>query len=368
MRRLWALIRKESYQVVRDPAALLIAFVLPPMLLFLYAFAVSLDVDNVEVGVVLENDGVQASSLAAAFAATPFLRVTAARHRSEVEHKLISGELKAFAVIPADFEARLLENEGQAAIQIVSDGSNANTSSFTAAYLQGVFAKWLAEQSGNAALGERIVLEQRFWFNPELKSRRVLLPGSIAIIMTIIGTLLTAMVMSREWERGTMEALIATPATVLEIIVSKLVPYFFLAMIAAAGCAFLAIQVLDVPLRGSLGALMLISAVFLVPALGQGLLISTLAKNQFLASQFALMTGFLPALLLSGFLFEIQSMPWLVQQITRLIPARYYVSSLQTVFLAGDIWPLFFRDMGAMLAVGAFFFSIIWLKSKKRLD
>lgn len=368
MRRLRALVRKEFYQVVRDPAALVIAFVLPPILLFLYAFAVSLDVKNVRVGVVLEGDGVRGRSLAAAFEATPFLQVTGARHRNEIEHKLITGELKAFAVIPADFEARLLAGQEQAAIQIVTDASNANTANFTGAYLNGVFAKWLAEQGGSSAQGARFVLEQRFWFNPELESRRVLLPGSIAIIMTIIGTLLTAMVMSREWERGTMEALIATPATVFEIILSKLIPYFCLALVAVAGCAFLSVVVLDVPLRGSFGALMLISAVFLVAALGQGLLISTIAKNQFLASQIALMSGFLPALLLSGFLFEIQSMPWLVQQITRIIPARYYVSSLQTVFLAGDVWPLFLRNMGAMLMVGALFFSIIVLKSKKRLD
>ncbi len=368
MKRFWALIRKESYQVVRDPAALVIAFVLPPMLLFLYAFALSLDVKNVDVGIVLESDGVQARSLAAAFAATPYLHVTGARHRSEVEYKLITGDLKAFAVIPADFEARLLETQGQAAIQIVTDASNANTANFTGAYLQGVFAKWLAEHSAGPAPVERFVFEQRFWFNPELKSRHVLLPGSLAIIMTIIGTLLTAMVMSREWERGTMEALIATPATVFEIILSKLIPYFFLAMLAVAGCTFLCVVVLGVPLRGSPGALVLISAVFLVPALGQGLLISTLARNQFLASQIALITGFLPALLLSGFLFEIQSMPWFIQQVTRIIPARYYVASLQTVFLAGDVWPLFIRNMAEMLMVGGVFFGIIALKFRKRLD
>jgi ABC-2 type transport system permease protein len=368
MRRLRALIRKEWYQVLRDPAALMIAFVLPPILLFLYTYAVSLDVDNVNVGVVLESDSAQARALAAAFQGTRFLRVTTARHRRDVEDKLVTGQLKAFAVIPADFEARLLEGRGQAAIQIVTDASNPNTANFTAAYMQGVFSGWLTGRSSDAAASEPVELQQRFWFNPELKSRRVLVPGSIAIIMTMIGTLLTAMVMSREWERGTMEAMMATPATMGEIIVSKLVPYFLLGTMAVMGCAFLAVFLFDVPLQGSLGALMLVSAVFLVPALGQGLLISTLARNQFLASQMAVMTGFLPALLLSGFLFEIQNMPWLVQQITRIIPARYYVSSLQTVFLAGDIWWQFFRDIVAMLTVGVLFFGITRLKSRKRLD
>jgi ABC-2 type transport system permease protein len=165
-----------------------------------------------------------------------------------------------------------------------------------------------------------------------------------------------------------MEALLATPATMVEIIFSKLLPYFALGAVATVGCAFLVIILAGMPMAGSFGALLAISAAFLVPALGQGLLISTVAKNQFLASQLAVMTGYMPALLLSGFLFEIQSMPLLVQRLTYIVPARYYVSSLQTVFLAGDVWPLFLHDMAAMLAVGAVFFAITRLKSKKRLD
>lgn len=368
MRRLWALTKKESYQVMRDPAALLIAFVLPPILLLLFAFAMSLDVKNVDVGIVLENDGAEAQSLAAAFAATRYLRVKPVRHRREVERLLVAGELKAFAVIPADFEARLLEGEGRAAIQIIADASNPNTASFTAGYLRGTYINWLNSRPGAEVNTPAISVQQRFWFNPELESRRMLLPGSMAIVMTIIGTLLTALVMSREWERGTMEALLATPASMGAIILSKLLPYFALGTVAAVGCAFLSVQVLGLPLEGSFGALLLLSMIFLIPALGQGLMISSLVKNQFLASQLAVMTGFLPALLLSGFLYEIQSMPWLLQQITRIVPARYYVSSLQTVFLAGDVWSLYLRDIAAMLAVGGLFFGITRLKSKKRLD
>jgi ABC-2 type transport system permease protein len=217
-------------------------------------------------------------------------------------------------------------------------------------------------------LAAAIRLEPRFWFNPELQSRRTLVPGAIAVVMTMIGTMLTALVVSREWERGTMEAMLATPATMGELILSKLLPYFVLGAVACAGCAFLAVQVLGVPMVGSFGALMLISAVFLVPALGQGLMISTLSKNQLVATQLAIMSGYLPSFLLSGFVFEIQSMPLFIQMITHIIPARYYVSSLQTVFLAGDVWPLFLRDMASMLAVGAVFFGITRLKSKKGLD
>lgn len=367
LRRLLALVRKETLQVLRDPSALLIAFVLPPVLLFLYAFAVSLDVDDVRVAVVLEDDGAQARSLAAAFDATPYLRVMPARHRGEAEDRLVSGEIKALAVIPSDFEARLIGG-GQAAIQIIADASNANTANFTSAYMNGVFANWLANRSEATVHAPPIELRQRFWFNPEQLSRLMLVPGSMAIVMTMIGTLLTALVVSREWERGTMEALLATPATMWEIILSKLLPYFALGMIANMGCAFMATYVFGVSMQGSIGALMLLSGVFLVPALGQGLLISTVAKNQFLASQMAVMTGFLPSFLLSGFLFEIQSMPALIQLITHVLPARYYVSGLQTIFLAGDIWPVLLREMGFMLLVGAVFFGITRRLARARLD
>ncbi len=162
MRRLWALMKKESYQILRDPAVMLITFVLPPILLFLFAFAVSLDVKNVRVGVVLESDGPAAQDLAAAFGATPYLRVTPARHREQVESKLVSGGLKAFVVIPADFEARLLEGQGRAAIQIITDASNPNTSTFTAAYMQGVFAGGVLSRGGTAAEPAAINLDPRF--------------------------------------------------------------------------------------------------------------------------------------------------------------------------------------------------------------
>lgn len=364
-RRVTALVRKEAVQVLRDPAALLIAFVLPVVLLFLFAYAVSLDIRNVKLGVVLEGDSQPARELAAAFAATPYLTVLPARHRVEVEPLLVSGQLRGFAVIPADFERRLLAGSGEPAIQIVTDAAQPNTANFTAAYAQGVLAGWVATWQGRAA---PVMLEPRFWFNPELESRLVLLPGAIAIVMTIIGTLLTALVVAREWERGTMEAIMATPASMPEILFGKLLPYFVLGLAATVGCTLIAVFIFELPFRGSAAALLLVSSVFLVPALGQGLLISVLAKNQFIASQIALMSGFLPSFLLSGFLFEIDSMPGWIQVITHAVPARYYVASLQTIFVAGDIWWQLARDMLAMLAVGAVFFTIILVRARKRLD
>ena len=364
-RRLRALVRKETAQVLRDPAALLIAFVLPVVLLFLFAYAVSLDIRNVKFGVVLESDSQQAHELAAAFAASRYLSVTPARNRAEVEPLLVSGELRGFAVIPSDFDRRLLPGSSEPAIQIITDAAQPNTANFTAAYAQGVFAGW---QAGGSAQSLPVTLEPRFWFNPELESRLVLLPGAIAIVMTMIGTLLTALVVAREWERGTMEAIMATPASMAEILFGKLVPYFVLGLVATIGCTMIAVLAFQLPFRGSAAALLLVSSVFLIPALGQGLLISVLAKNQFIASQIALMSGFLPSFLLSGFLFEIDSMPGWIQVITHAVPARYYVASLQTIFVAGDVWWQLSRDMLAMLAVGAVFYAIILMRAKKRLD
>jgi ABC-2 type transport system permease protein len=364
-RRLLALVRKETLQAVRDPSTILIAFVLPVILLLLFAFAVSLDVRDVRLGLVLESDSAPAQSLAAAFSGTRYFRVTPARSSQEIEPHLVSGDLHGMVVIPQDFQQRLANPVRGPLVQIITDATQPNTANFVSAYAEGVVRTWLAGQGGAAAPVELI---PRFWYNPEVESRRFLVPGAIAIIMTMIGTLLTAMVVSREWERGTMEAVMSTPASILEILIGKLLPYFGLGLIATLVCATASITWFDVPLRGSWFALLTLSAVFLVPALGQGLLISALARNQFTAAQVALISGFLPALLLSGFLFEIDSMPLVIRALTHIVAARYFVASLQSVFLSGDIWSQFFPNMAAMLAIGAVFFTITALKTRKSLD
>jgi ABC-2 type transport system permease protein len=369
-RRLLALIRKETLQAVRDPSTILIAFVLPIVLLFLFAFAVSLDVRDVRLGVVLETDSVEAGSLAAAFGATRYFDAIPARNRQEVEPAVLKGDVHGLVVIPQDFDLRLSTPERGPLVQIITDGTQPNTANFVDAYAEGVVRNWLAgrQEASAASSGPRIDLVPRFWFNAEIESRRFLIPGAIAIVMTMIGTLLTAMVVSREWERGTMEAVISTPASILEILIGKLLPYFGLGLVATLACAAAAILLFDVPLRGSWLALLALSALFLVPALGQGLLISALARNQFVAAQIAVISGFLPALLLSGFLFEIDSMPLAIRALTHIVAARYFVASLQSVFLAGDIWSQFLPNMAAMAAIGAVFFAIAALKTRKSLD
>ena len=366
-RRLRALVHKESLQALRDPSTLLIAFVLPLVLLLLFAYAVSLDAKNVRIGVVLESDGVSARSLAAAFSATRYLEVRLAHDRREVAGRLTAGELRGFVVIAQDFEQRLARRDTQPLVQIVTDGSYPNTAKYVENYARGIVQGWRAGLDAGAP-AQAVTLEPRYWFNPGLASRSALVPGAIAIVMTIIGTMLTALVVAREWERGTMEAVLSTPASVLEILIGKLLPYFALGMVSTLGAAALAVFVFDVPLRGSLFALLLLAAVFMIPALGQGLLVSTLARNQFLASQIALFSGFLPAFMLSGFLFEIDAMPAPIRAITWAIPARYFVSSLKTVFLAGDVWAVFTPDLLAMGAIGFVFFAFARRATRKDLQ
>jgi ABC-2 type transport system permease protein len=366
--RLRALTIKETLQAMRDPSTLLIAFLLPPVLLFLFANAVSLDIKNVNFGVVLEGSGPAAADLAAAYAGTPYLRVTPARDRRELESLMTGGAMKGFVVIPENFDSALLKAGTRPQLQVITDGSEPNTATFVSGYAQGVLNAWYAGYRGSGKTAPAIDVEQRFWFNPELESRQVLLPGVMAVIMTMIGTLLTALVVAREWERGTMEAMMSTPAAVMELLLSKLAPYFLLGILATLGCTFMMVFFYGMPFRGSLMALLLVSAAFLVPALGQGLFISTVTKSQYLASQISVFAGFMPALLLSGFLYEIDTMPPLLQLLTNLVPARHYVEALQTIFLAGDLWPQLLRNLLGLAGVAIFFFGLTLLKTHKRLD
>ncbi len=366
LRRLKALVVKEALQVLRDPSSLLIAFVLPPILLWLFANAMSLDVDDVPFGVVLEGVGDASFQLAAAFEATPYFDAHMVRDRREVEDLITRGSLRGYVVIPQNFD-EVLAAGGAPQLQVITDASQPNTANFVYGYAEGVLSAWMTGRPG-ASVAPVISLEPRFWFNPELDSRRVLTVGGFAIVMTIIGTLLTALVMAREDERGTMEAMMSTPASMLELLIAKLAPYFLLGMGGALGCAWMLVNLYGVPFRGSLGALLAVSACFMVPALGQGLLISTLARTQFIAAQLAVFSAFMPATLLSGALFEIDSMPVWLQPVTLFVSARPYVGSLQTVFLAGDVWPQFLRDMAELLLLGMFFFALTLRRARKSLD
>jgi ABC-2 type transport system permease protein len=369
LRRMQALIIKEFVQIVRDPSSLMIAFVLPVILLFLYGYGVSLDAKEVKLGVAVQDLGQAADSLAAAFLASPYFRAQLNRDERLLEQELMAGRRRGLVVIPEDFSRHVEMAGGLAKLQIIADGSETNTANYVQNYAQGVVASWWAlrqrQQAADMPGGPQLLT--RIWFNPELESRNSLIPGALAIIMAIIGTLLTALVVAREWERGTMEALMATPVAIAELIIGKLIPYFILGLLAMLGSVAISVVLFDLPFRGSLPALLLSSGAFLLAALGQGLLISSAAKNQFIAAMAALITGFLPAFLLSGFIFEIASMPPPVRALTRIIPARYLVTNLQTLFLVGDVWSLLLPNVLILLLLAAGLFFLTARKTVKRL-
>ena len=372
LRRFGALFVKETKQIVRDPSTALIAFVLPMILLFLFGWAINLDTARTRIGLSLRDDSEAAASLARDFAGSRWFEVAKTGPMEALGQALVAGDIRGIVVIPDGFGREWAAGGGD--IQVMTDGSLPNTATFVAAYAEGVRAAWAAQHMtlhGNilSTTGPTpaIAVDHRFWFNPELLSRYYLVPGSIAVVMTMIGTLLTALVVAREWERGTLEGLMATPVGMGEFIASKVVPYFLLALCSMALCTLIAITVFGVPFRGSALALVAITSAFLTAALGQGLLISAATKNQFVASQAALLSAFLPTLLLSGFLFEIDSMPWPIRAVTAVVPARYLIPALETVFIAGDHWGLFLPEMAALLGFGAAFFALAVRLTRRRI-
>ena len=371
-RRFRAMLFKETRQILRDPSTFLIAFVMPVMLMVLMGFGMNLDTAQTRIGLALEDDSAAARSLAGAFQTSRNFDVVRTGAVAELRSTLVEGEIRAIVVIPSAFGSDAAKGGGD--IQVVTDGAMPNNAAFVAGHAQGVHARWQEARAADAGLGgggrtraPPMVTSNRFWFNPGLTSRYFLIPGTIAVVMTMIGTLLTALVVAREWERGTMEGLMATPIGMTEFLLTKVIPYMVLGLVSMALCAVMAIVLFDVPFRGSVLALLTISVVYLIPALGQGLLISAGLKNQFVASQVALLTAFMPTMLLSNFIFEIASMPWPVQAISYLVPARYLIPQLQTVFVAGDDWALFLPNMAILLGFGAVLFTLCRMVTKRRI-
>ncbi|CAF24611.1 ABC transporter permease [Candidatus Protochlamydia amoebophila] len=368
--RLKALIIKEFFQIVRDPSSLSISLILPLILLFLYGYGVSLDANHIKIGLILEDTSPDAQSFAQTLKDSRFFEVTVAHDRHILNTLMVAGSIKGIVIVPSYFTSFKMRSYHKAPIQVLTDGSEPNTASFVQNYIQGAWQNWLIQES-TIQSNQKIPFVRplpRFWFNEELESRNFLIPGSLAIIMTLIGTLLTALVVAREWERGTMEALMSTSVTITELLIGKLVPYFILGMFAMTVCVCIAVFFYHIPLRGSWLLLGFVTAIFLWTALGLGLLISTLTKNQFTAAQAAIVASYLPAFILSGFIFEISSMPTPIRWITYLIPARYFVSSLQTIFLVGNIWKLIIPNTGVMLLIGCVIYLLTAKKTVKRLD
>src|SRR3984893_589372 len=360
LRRILALMRKERYQILRDPGSITIGIVMPVMLILLFGYGLSLDVKNVPVAVVLEDSSPDARELAAGFQLSPYFDARLVRSMPEAQRMMLDRSVDGIVRICADFARHAAM--GDAEVQVLMHGTDANTARIIQGYAQGAVGQWAARQvaEGKAIASGPAVVQSRLWLNAANDSHYFLVPGLVVLIMTLIGAFLTALVMAREWERGTMETLFVTPVRAGEILLGKTIPYFVMGMIGLLLCIFAGKFLFDVPLRGSVWVLIFVSMLYLLVVLGIGLWVSSVTKSQFVASQIVLLVTFLPAMMLSGFLFDLRSMPTAVRLITYVLPARYYVALLQTIFLAGDVWTVIIPN-AAVLAVMA---SVLLLMSR----
>ena len=354
LHRLVAIARKEVIQILRDARSLGIVVVMPIVLILLFGYGVSLDLKHIPIAVYDQEGSQQSQDLLKRFAASEYFAITGVvdNYRAAVE-AIDHERAKVVLVIPHDFSQQV--NTGTARVQALVDATDGNTANIIFGYTEAVVRSYSEElqidymrRNGQAKLDPPLRVDSRTWYNEDLESKAFIVPGVIAIIMAVIGAFLTSLTIAREWERGTMEQLVSSPVTPLEMMIGKLVPYFVIGMLDTALCAAVGVWWFQVPFRGMITTLFGSSALFLVVVLSQGFFISVIAKNQLAASQAALISTFLPAFLLSGFLFSIEQMPQALQVFTRIIPARYYVAVLKMVFLKGSEASLLRADLVAL--------------------
>jgi len=367
-RRIRALTLKESRQVIRDPSSIAIGCVVPLLMILLFGYGLSLDINHVSIAVVDEDDSADSAALIGAFRLSPYFRVTVLHSMPQAKTQMLNRTVDGVLRIQSDFARRL--HAGGAEVQILVNGSDANQARIMQGYAQGGVALWSAAQAGSvgASSAGPVIAVDRIWFNENNDSHYFLVPGLIVLVMTIIGAFLTAMVVAREWERGTLEALFVTPMRPGEFLISKLVPYFGLGMFGFVLCLLAGQFLFHVPLRGSLVLLCLASMIYLLVALGIGLLVSTLVKSQFLASQLAMTLTLMPAMMLSGFLYDLRSMPVFIQGITYAMPARYAVTLMQTLYLAGDVGSVVWPNLGVLAAIAATLLVLTRMATRKQLS
>ncbi len=364
--RLLAVAKKEVIQIRRDPRSLGMAFVIPMILLFLFGYALTLDVDNLKTIVYDQDRTTVSRDFLARFEESGYFTVVAtAKNYPDVEWGLDSGKAQVALVVPRNF-ARDLDLGRQVPVQALLDGSDSNTATIALAYLTAIAGRYsnqiVAERAGLARRDPPVENRLRVWYNPELQSKNYIVPGLIAVIMMVIAALLTSLTIAREWERGTMEQLIATPVRVPELVLGKLLPYFGIGFIDVALSALAGMLVFRVPFRGNVALFLGLSLIFLLGALSLGMLISIKAKSQLAASQVAMVVTFLPSFLLSGFMFDIGNMPGWLQIITHVFPARYFVTILKGIFMKG----IGLRMLGVEAAFLALFALIVTAAANRK--
>lgn len=352
-RRLVAVARKEFIQIWRDPRSLFIALLMPLVQMLLFGYGASLDIKHVPLCVLDYDGGQDSEALVDRFQASAYFRVTRrASAKREVAASLDDNTCRLGLVIPSDFSARLHGGDA-AVVQAVADATDDNSATVALGYAQALVADaagdvqlaWLDRRGLVQQAEAPLVVESRVWFNEDLRSRAFMVPGVVALVMALVGALLSSLTVAREWERGTMEQLITTPVTPMELMFGKLAPYFVIGLLDAGLCATLAVGWYEVPFRGTVGMLLFTTALFLVVVLGVGYTLSVTTKNQLAASQLALLFTMMPTTVLSGFMFPIDQMPGAVRALTWIVYARYYVTILKAIFLKGAgfhalAWPI----------------------------
>ena len=367
MRRVWALIIKEVFQVVRDPSSIAIGIVMPVVLILLFGYGMSLDVTHVPVALVLEDPSPASVDLAASFELSPYFDAARMHSMRDAEQLMLARKVDGIVRIRPDFSRRLAR--GDAEVQVLVHGVDANRARIIQSYAQGAIGAWAARRAaeGKEMSTGPVRVQNRLWFNEANESRYFLVPGLVVLVMTLIGALLTSLVVAREWERGTIEALFVTPVRPGEFLLGKTIPYFALGLIGLVLCLLAAKLLFHVPFRGSVLMLTGVSMLYLLVALAIGLWISSTMKSQFVASQITLLVTFLPAVMLSGFIFDLRSLPVVVQWITFLLPARYYVTLLQTIFLAGDVWSVILPNTAVLAGMMILLLSLARRATRKEL-
>jgi ABC-2 type transport system permease protein len=373
-RRLRAVARKEFIHIFRDPRSLGMAIAIPMLLLMLYGYALTLDVDNVPLVVWDQSESQASREFISRFAGSCYFSLRGhARNYREVERAIDSAQALVALVVPRDFAGRV-ESGRPASVQLIVDGSDSNTATLAVSYADAValaYAQQIAVQQIQRAGSRvpRLPLEfrPRVWFNAEMESRNYIIPGLIAVIMMVIAAMLTSLTVAREWERGTMEQLISTPVKGQELILGKLVPYFSIGLFDVLLAVLMGEFLFRVPLRGSVALLFTCAAIFLVGAMSLGLLISIVTKSQLLANQLAMVLTFVPSLLLSGFVFAIANMPKPLQLITYLIPARYFVALLKGIYLKGVGLQILAGEAALLTLFGAAMVLLANVTFKKKL-
>ncbi|WP_298234271.1 ABC transporter permease [uncultured Azohydromonas sp.] len=368
-RRLRSLVRKEFRQLLRDRSNLLVGLGLPIVLILIFGYGLTLDVRNARLVLALDDASPAALEVVAALDGSPYMATTRALSLPQALSALEAHQTDALVHVPADFSRRLAA--GDARLHLLLQGGDPIRAAAVQGYVEGAVAVWAQKRLDRAGLragGAGVVVVDRMWFNAANNSTWYLVPGLIVLIMTLVGTFLTALVMAREWERGTLEALFVSPVRPVEVLLAKIVTYFVVGMVGLALCLVAARGLFGVPLYGSLAVLLAASMLYMVVSLGIGLLISAFTRNQFLASQIAILASFMPALMLSGFVFDLRNVPLAVRVVGHVLPATYFMELVKTLFLAGDQWGLILKDGAILAAYAVGLLGLARAVTRKRLD